>query len=51
MVNILSVLLTGIDVASTYKVARAFKTKKASEIAFVLEVIHKKGGVFKYPKV
>ena len=25
--------------------------KKSSEVAFVLEVIYKKGGVFKYPKV
>ena len=37
--------------ASRYKVARALRTKKSSEIAFVLEAIYKKGGVFKYPKV
>ena len=43
--------LTGIDVASRYKVARALRTKKSSKIAFVLESIYKKGGVFKYPKV
>ena len=42
---------TGIDVASRYKVGRAFRTKKSIEIAFVLEAIYKKGGVFKYPKV
>ena len=44
-------VLTGIDIASRYKVARALKTKKSSEVAFVLEAIYKKGGVFKYPKV
>ena len=43
--------LTGIDVASRYKVARPVKTKKSSEVAFVLEAIYKKGGVFKYSKV
>ena len=40
--------LTGIDVASRYKVARPLKTKKSSEIAFLLEAIYKNGGVFKY---
>ena len=34
-----------------FKVARALRTKKASKDAFVLEVISKKGGVFKYSKV
>ena len=43
-------ILTGIDVASRYKVARHLKTKKSSEVASVLEAIYKKGGVFKYPK-
>ena len=43
--------LTGIDVASRYKVAGALRTKKSSEVVFVLEAIYKKGGVFKYPKV
>ena len=43
-------ILTGIDVASRYKVARFLRTKKSSEVAFVLEAIYKKGGVFKYPK-
>ena len=43
--------LTGIDVASRYKIARPLRTKKSNEVAFVLEVIYKKGGVFKCPKV
>ena len=43
--------LTGIDVASRYEVARPLRTKKSNEVAFVLETIYKKGGVFKYPKV
>ena len=43
--------LTGIDVASRYKVARPLRTKKSSEVAFLLEAIYKKGGAFKYPKV
>ena len=43
--------LTGIDVASRYKFARLLRMKKSSEVAFVLEVIYKKGGVFNYPKV
>ena len=43
--------LTGIDVASRYKIARPLRTKKSSEVAFVLEVIYKKGDVFKCPKV
>ena len=43
--------LTGVDVALRYNVARALRTKKAREVAFVLEAIYKKGSVFKYPKV
>ena len=43
--------LTGIDVASRYKIARPLRTKKSSEVAFVLKVIYKKGDVFKCPKV
>ena len=43
-------ILTGIDVASRCKVARPLRTKKSSKVAFVLEAICKKGGVFKYPK-
>ena len=42
---------TGVDVTSKHKVARPLKAKKTSEVAFVLEAIYKKGGVFKYPKV
>ena len=48
--NTYKYILTGIDVASRYKVARSFRTKKSSKVAFVLEAIYKKGGVFKYPK-
>ena len=44
-------ILTGIDVASRYKVARLLRTKKSSEVAFVLETIYKKGDIFKYLKV
>ena len=43
-------ILTGIDVASRYKVARPLRTKKLSEVAFLSEAIYKKGCVFKYPK-
>ena len=38
-------------VASRRKVAWAFRTKEASEVAFVLEAICKKGSVFKYKEV
>ena len=44
-------ILTGIDVASRYKVARAARTKNSSEVAFALESIYKKGGVFKHSKI
>ena len=44
-------ILTGIDVASRYKVARALQNKKADEVAFVLEAVYKKDGDFKYPKI
>ena len=40
--NTYKYILTGIDVASRYKVARPLKTKKSSEVAFVLEAIYKK---------
>ena len=46
-----SIFFLGIAVASRYKVAIPLRTKKSSEVAFVLEAIYKKGGVFKYPKV
>ena len=49
--NTYKYVLTGIDVASRYKVARALKTKKSSEVALALESFCEKGGVFKYPKV
>ena len=49
--NTYKYILTGIDVPSRYKVARPLKTKKSSDVTFVLEAIYKKGGVFKYPKV
>ena len=48
--NTYKYILTGIDVASRYKVVRLLRAKKSSEVAFVLEAIYKKGGVFKYPK-
>ena len=48
--NTYKYILTGIDVASRYKVARPLRTKKSREVGFVLEAIYKKGGVFKYPK-
>ena len=48
--NTYKYILTGIDVASRYKVASPLKTKKSSEVAFVLEAIYKKGCAFKYPK-
>ena len=44
-------ILTGVDVASRYNVARALRSKKADEVAFVLEAIYKKVGDFKYPKI
>ena len=46
--NTYKYILTGIGVASRYKVTTALRTKKSSEVAFVLEAIYKKGGVFKY---
>ena len=48
--NIYKYILKAIDVASRYKVLRPLRTKRSSEIAFVLEAIHKRVGVFKYPK-
>ena len=48
--NTCKYIITGIDVASGYKVARPLRTKKSNEIAFVSEVIYKKDSVFKYPK-
>ena len=48
--NTYKYILTGIDVASRYKVARPLRTKKSREVGYVLEAIYKKSGVFKYPK-
>ena len=48
--NTFKYIVTDIDVASRYKVASSLRTKKSSEVAFVLEVIYKKGSVFKCPK-
>ena len=48
--NTYQYILTGIDVASKYKFARPLRAKIPSEVAFELEAIHKKGGVFKYPQ-
>ena len=48
--NTYKYILTGIDVASRYKVAIPLRTRKSREVAFVLPAIYKKGGVFKYPK-
>ena len=36
-------ILIGADVASRYKVAKALKTKKASEVSFMLETIYIRG--------
>ena len=49
--NTYKYVLTGIDVASRYKVTRPRKTKQSSQVAFVLGPIYKRGDVFKYPKV
>ena len=43
-------LLSGVDVASRFKVARPLTTKKSSKVAFVLQAICKKCDAFKYPK-
>ena len=44
--NMYKYALTGIDVASRYKVARLLKTKKSNKVVFVLEAIYKKGDMF-----
>ena len=43
-------ILTGIDVASRYKVARPLRTKNSGEVAFLFEAIYNKDELFKYPK-
>ena len=40
--NTYKYILTGIDIASRYKVARPLRTKKSSEVPFLLEAIYKK---------
>ena len=49
--NTYKYILTGINVASRYKFTESLRTKQSDEVAFALEAIYKKGGVFKYPKV
>ena len=48
--NVYKYVLTGVDAASRYKVARPLKTKKASEVAEMLSDIYKKGPL-SWPKV
>lgn len=40
-------MLTGADVASSYKIASAFKTNKVGEVALVQEAIYNKDGLLK----
>ena len=49
--NTYKYLLSGVDVASRYRVAEPLTTKKSSEGRFVLGAIYKKGGLFKYLEV
>ena len=49
--NTCKYLLTGIDIASRYKITKTLITKKSSEVAFLLGGIYKKGGNFKYSEV
>ena len=49
--NTYGYLLTGVDVASRYKVAKPLMTKKSSVVSFVLGAIYKKGSDFKHSKV
>ena len=46
--NTYKYILTGVAAAQA---GRDLETKKASTVAFVLEAIYKKDGVFKYPEV
>ena len=48
--NTYKYILTDVDVASRYKVARALRTKKTSEVLFLLKAIYEKGDFLKYPK-
>ena len=45
--NTYNYILTDIDIASRYKVSRPLRTKKLSEVAFVLELLYKKGDALK----
>ena len=49
--NTYKYILTCIDVASRYKFASPLKTKKITELAFVLKAVYKKRGAPKYPRV
>ena len=49
--NTYKYLLSGIDVALRYRVAKLFTAKKSGEVAFVLGAVYEKCGAFKYPKV
>ena len=49
--NTYKYILTGIETALRYKVARPLRTKKSSKVAFLLEAIYRKGDVFKYLEV
>ena len=45
-------ILTGVDVASRYKVAKPLRTKKASDVAFLLKNIYEsKANPLKWPEV
>ena len=45
-------ILTGVDVASRYKVAKPLRTKKASDVAFLLKNIYEsKDNPLKWPEV
>ena len=43
--------LTGVDTTSRFNVSGVLETNKASNVAFLLEAICKKSGVFRNPKV
>ena len=44
-------VLTDVDVASRYKVARSLRTTKSGKVVIVMGAIYKMSGVFKYQKV
>ena len=49
--NTYKYLMSGVDVASRYRVAKPLTTKNSIEVVFIMKAIYKKGGTFKYPKV